>query len=170
MKKFSLLIASALTIIALDQASKIAIRAKMYLGESISIIDGLFNLWHVKNYGVAFGMGSNAHELIRTIFFLGLPVIACFVLTYLIWRGCKAESKATGLQLAAYTLILGGAVGNLLDRFLFGFVTDFLDFYWNSSHFATFNIADTSISIAAGLLILDFIIESRREYKKLRSS
>jgi signal peptidase II len=97
-------------------------------------------------------MGANSHFLFKKIFFIALPLVACLGLMYLIWK-TKDKSFQLGL---AYSLILSGAIGNLIDRIYYSYVVDFFDFYIKNAHFATFNIADAAISIAAFILILDF--------------
>ena len=146
-------------IILVDQFTKGAIQSSFYHGESITVIDGFFNLTYVRNPGAAFGMGANAHDTLRAIFFLALPVIACFWLLWLIWT----TRKTSALLCTAYSLIFAGAVGNLIDRFSLNYVVDFLDFYWGQSHFPAFNVADSAISIAAGLIIIDFFIQMKKE-------
>lgn len=144
-------------IILIDQFTKGAVQANFYHGESITVIDGLFNLTYVRNPGAAFGMGANAHDSLRAIFFLALPVLACFWLIWLMW-----QTRHNNLLLClAYSLIFAGAVGNLIDRFTLDYVVDFLDFHWYGKHFPAFNVADSAISIAAVLLIIDFIKEVR---------
>ena len=87
--------------------------------------------------------------------FLLLPSAACVWLVFLI----KAALKESRLLTVAYTMILAGAVGNLIDRFVLRYVVDMFDFYLGKSHFPAFNIADSSISIAAALLIYDFFLQ-----------
>lgn len=146
-------------IILVDQFTKGAVQSNFYHGESITIIDGLFNLTYVRNPGAAFGMGANAHDTLRAIFFLALPVLACFWLIWLIWT----TRKTNALLCCAYSLIFAGAVGNLIDRFSLNYVVDFLDFYIGQSHFPAFNVADSAISIAAVLIIIDFLIQIKKE-------
>jgi signal peptidase II len=150
---FKLIILIAI-IIFVDQVTKGLIQANYYLGESTKIIDGLFSITYVRNPGAAFGMGASATSWTRVIFLLGIPVIACFWLMGLIFIN-RNKSLILG---TAYSLILAGAVGNLIDRFTLSYVVDFLDFYWRDSHFPAFNIADSAISIAAGLLIYDYLL------------
>jgi len=151
-------------IILVDQFTKGAVQTYFTHGESITIIDGFFNLTYVRNPGAAFGMGADAHDTLRAIFFLALPVVACFWLLWLIW-----QTRHTNFLLClAYSLIFAGAVGNLIDRFTLDYVVDFLDFHWNGNHFPAFNVADSAISIAAGLLIVDFFLELKN--KKEESS
>lgn len=158
-KTISLLSVLIVGLIILDQVTKYAIRSKMYVGESFDIIKGLFSITYVRNPGAAFGFLATANDSIRKPLFLFLPVLACFWLCYLIWTS-RNQNK---LLCVSYSLILAGAVGNLIDRFLLGYVVDFLDFYWQMSHFPAFNVADSSISVAAGLLILDFFFQLKRK-------
>ena len=144
-------------IILVDQLTKAAIQSNFSYGDSIPIIEGLFNLTYVRNTGGAFGLFAGAAENIRTPLFLLLPTLACIWLTWLIW----VYQKKCLLSGMIYSLILAGAVGNLIDRFAYGYVVDFLDFYWGDSHFPAFNIADSSISVGAFLLIVELLIQKR---------
>ena len=146
-------------IILADQFTMGVVQDSFYLGESKSIIEGLFNLTYVKNKGAAFGMGASAPDWVRAILFLYLPVAACFYLLYLVWT---SRNQRNWIPCWAYGLIFAGAVGNLIDRFMLDYVVDFLDFYIKDSHFPAFNVADSSISIAAGLLIIDLILDYKR--------
>ena len=120
---------------------------------------GLFNITYVRNTGGAFGLLSEANTGIRGLIFLLFPVLACFWLVWMIWAQ-RNENLLGGI---IYSLILAGAVGNLIDRFSYGYVVDFLDFYWKSSHFPAFNVADSAISVGASLLVVDIYIQRRRE-------
>jgi signal peptidase II len=152
----SLMIAA---IIIVDQLTKGAIQTKFTLGESIPLIDGFFNFTYVRNPGAAFGFMAEADGWIRKPLFLYVPVMACIGLIYFIWK----TRHDNALLCTAYSLIFAGAVGNLIDRFSLDYVVDFLDFHIGGSHFPAFNVADSAISIAAGILILDFILEVRRD-------
>ena len=154
--KYSLLMT---VIILADQLTKGAIQSNFYLGESVPIIKGFFNFTYVRNPGAAFGFMAEAGAHIRKPLFLWLPVIACIWLVVLIWKSKKDESILSGLS---YSLIFAGAVGNLMDRFSMNYVVDFLDFHLSSHHFPAFNIADSAITVGAGLLILDMLMESKR--------
>lgn len=141
-------------LIIADQLSKGAIQTSLYYGQTIPVIDGFFSIAYVKNTGAAFGFGAGAEEWFRIIMFLVLPVLFCFYVFYMLIKTLKSPFYLC----LAYALILAGAIGNLIDRFYLGYVVDFLLFYWKdeSSHFPAFNIADSCITIAAGLLIIDF--------------
>lgn len=146
------------TVIICDQISKGLVQQKFFLGESIPVIPDFFHLTYVRNPGAAFGMLAFAPDYIRMPLFFALPVIACFWLLYLIW----STRNTNFLHCLAYSLIFAGAVGNLIDRFTMNYVVDFFDFFWRSHHFAAFNIADSAISIAAGLLIVDLLFLSKK--------
>lgn len=145
------------TLIIVDQLSKGAIQSSLYYGQTIPVIKGFFSIAYVKNTGAAFGFGAGGPEWFRQIFFLALPVIFC---GWIFWMLIKTIKGPLYLSLA-YALIIAGAVGNLIDRFSLGYVVDFLMFYWKdeSNHFPAFNVADSCITIAAGLLIIDFFIQ-----------
>lgn len=144
-----------LIIVGLDQWTKIYVKSHFYLGESIPVIPGFFNLTFVTNRGAAFGMLANANDLVRQILFLLVPVIACGWFVWLIW---KTQEKHW-LQPLSYSLIFSGAVGNLIDRFSMGYVVDFFDFYFQVHHFPAFNIADSAITVGAALLIIEGMLQ-----------
>ncbi len=147
------------TIIFSDQVTKAIVQQKFYLGESIPVINGLFHLTYVRNPGAAFGMFGAHADWVRIPVLLILPVIACGWLLYLMW---SVRHKSL-TQCTAYALIFAGAVGNLIDRFSLNYVVDFFDFFWGPHHFPAFNIADSSITIAATLLIIDLVfLEPKR--------
>lgn len=132
-----------------DQLSKQWVLANFDLYESINLLP-IFNFTYVRNYGAAFSFLSDAGGWQRWFF----AVIALGFSTVLtIWLR-KQASTEWRLNLA-YTLVIGGALGNLVDRLMHGFVVDFLDFYWGTSHYPAFNIADSAIFIGAVLIIWD---------------
>lgn len=158
-KNLILYIAVILAIVVFDQWTKHLVSSNFYLGESVKVIDGLLNFTYARNTGAAFSFGGNFEDWARYLLFLALPVVACIWLATLLVKSLKGPKILTW----AYTLILGGAIGNLIDRFRLDYVVDFIDFYQGNSHFATFNIADSAITIAAGLLIIDFILNKKEE-------
>ena len=151
-----------IVVIVLDQITKYYISEHFYVGESVNVIEGFFNFTYARNSGAAFGFGGEFHNWLRYALFLALPVFACIWLCYLLLTSVKSSL----FLFYAYGLILGGAIGNLIDRFRLDYVVDFFDFYYGPHHFATFNIADTAISVAAGFLIIDYIIIVYQERKK----
>jgi signal peptidase II len=132
---------------ASDQLSKLWIRAHLELGESLSITDRL-SLIYIGNTGSAFGLLANQAFLIIIISIAGLLFILLF-LRYL--------SPASTLSIVSIGLIMGGAVGNLIDRLRFGYVTDFIYFrLWGNFHWPAFNIADAAITVGVFVLIYSF--------------
>lgn len=135
--------------VALDQATKLLLVASMKLYESITLVPG-FNLVHVRNTGAAFSFLSEAGGWQRW-FFAGLAIIISIVLT--VWLARLQRNEV--LLAVALSLVLGGAVGNLIDRVAYGYVIDFLDFYYNSWHWPAFNVADSAITLGVALMLLE---------------
>lgn len=133
----------------LDQISKIIVDKSMQLHESIAVMP-FFNLTYMRNTGAAFSFLSEAGGWQRWLFTL-LTIIITTVLVVWLSRLQKHET----LLAVALSLILGGAIGNLIDRVLYGYVIDFVDVYFQTWHFATFNIADSAISIGVALMLLE---------------
>jgi signal peptidase II len=134
-------------VIASDQLSKLWIRTNLAIGESLPLI-GRLSLIHIRNTGSAFGLLANQTFLIIVISIAALLFILLF-LRYL--------SPATTLSIVAIGLLMGGALGNLIDRLRFGSVTDFIYFrLWGNFHWPAFNIADASIVVGVCLLIYSF--------------
>jgi signal peptidase II len=113
-----------------------------------------FNLVHMRNTGAAFSMFSSASP----VFFI---LLATAVSGGILWW-MRRNPQGQTIVAVALALILGGALGNVIDRATRGYVVDFLDFYWADWHFAAFNVADSAISVGAALLILDMLLENRR--------
>ncbi len=139
--------ASAL-VIALDQITKLWISSHFAYGESYSVT-GFFNLVLAHNTGASFGMLNDAGGWQRWLF----SAIAVAAAAWIIWLLHKHPQEK--LFCIALAFILGGALGNLIDRLVYGYVVDFLDFHWNEHHFAAFNVADSAINIGAALLLWD---------------
>ncbi|MGZ8161832.1 MAG: signal peptidase II [Methylobacter sp.] len=139
---------SLLTLI-LDQGSKLAIDKSMQLYQSIPVMP-YFNLTYVHNTGAAFSFLSEAGGWQRW-FFAGLALVISVVIT--IWL-VRLKSHET-LLAVALALVLGGAVGNLIDRLAYGYVIDFLDVYYQDWHWPAFNIADSAITLGVILMIAE---------------
>ena len=140
-------------IFVLDQLSKNAISSWLPYGGSSPVIDGFFSLVHVRNTGMAFSLFADAAPWFRE-FALPALQLAIILVVVAIFR---MVGEAAQLSRFALALVLGGAAGNFFDRILHGYVTDFLDFYVASYHWPAFNVADSAITIGAGLLLLDSI-------------
>ncbi len=137
--------------VILDQASKLAIDASMQLYQSIELIS-FFNLTYVRNTGAAFSFLSEAGGWQRW-FFAILASIISIVLT--VWLAKLKKHEI--LMAASLSLILGGAIGNLIDRVLYGYVIDFLDVYYQSWHWPAFNVADSAITVGVILMLLESV-------------
>jgi len=145
----------SLVVIVLDQATKFLVTRFLDLYERVEVLPVLdFTLLH--NTGAAFSMLAGASGWQRW-FFIGLAAVVSVVLTVWIWRIPRGE-KLLPLALA---LILGGAIGNVIDRIWHGYVVDFIHAHWGDAYFPAFNIADSAITIGAVLLILDAFREKR---------
>lgn len=140
-------LAAASLIVALDAAVKQTVMWLMPYGASVSITP-FFNVVHVWNTGAAFSFLADAGGWQRYAFsILGIGV--SIVLAWLLWRGVSSR-----LEAAAYTLIVGGALGNVVDRIARGHVVDYLDLHWRGWHWPAFNLADIAITLGASFLIL----------------
>ena len=135
--------------IGLDQASKLAINKSFQLYESISVMP-FFNLTYVHNMGAAFSFLSEAGGWQRW-FFAALAIIMSVIMTIWLIR-LKEHETLLAVSLA---LILGGAMGNLIDRLAYGYVIDFLDVYYGTYHWPAFNIADSAITIGVSLMLVE---------------
>ena len=152
----------AALIVVVDQFTKVLIIGSFQYGESLPIT-GYFNLVRVHNLGAAFSFLSNAGGWQRW-FFTGLGIVAAL---FMVWM--LRSHAGQRLFSSAISFILGGAIGNVIDRLLHGYVVDFLDFHWvfldgifHGGHFPAFNVADCAITLGAGLLILDELQRVRR--------
>src|SRR5436190_12365387 len=139
--------------LALDRWTKALIRNRFDLYESISVIDGFFNITYVRNTGVAFGIFSSISSPVKSVLLSLFTACAAIVV---IAYSVRSPVRNRLLQVAL-GLILGGALGNLYDRLAYGYVVDFLEFYAGSYHWPSFNVADSAISIGVGLLAIEII-------------
>jgi signal peptidase II len=151
---FSILINASILII-LDQISKYIIVKYLPLYKSIPVINNFFDITHIRNTGIAFGLFSTDPSKIKTLILCFSTCISLILIVYLLTK----MSGSTRTFSFSLSFIIAGALGNFIDRlFRGGEVVDFLDFHWYNLHWPSFNLADTSISIGVGLLILDTII------------
>jgi len=138
---------SILFIVALDRISKLFFLNLLLFGESIPVIRNVFHFTLVHNTGIAFGLFKN-----QGVFFLIVSLVAIFVFGWLLYSQSKRQTLSRASNIA-FSLIIGGAVGNFIDRLQFGFVIDFIDFrIW-----PVFNIADSAITVGAIILIITCI-------------
>jgi signal peptidase II len=146
------------TILVLDQLTKMIVDRTMSLHQSIPIIDGFFSLTYVRNTGAAFGIFAGSHEAFRLPFLILVSVLALGFVVVMLKR---LRDEETGL-ITALSFIIGGAIGNLVDRVLYGEVIDFLDFYWANYHWPAFNVADSCITVGV-LITLYYLIRAKGE-------
>lgn len=151
MNKWILLPAISIATLLFDQGTKAWVRATIPLQDRNEVIASVFNLVHVRNRGGAFGLLANLDETLRTPIFVGLSIVAVAVVLSMLRT---TPSNRWGLT-TALSLVLGGALGNLMDRLRLGSVVDFLDFYWKTYHWPAFNVADVAIVIGVALLLID---------------
>ena len=137
----------------LDQVTKALVLKYLPLYSSVSIIPGFFNLTHIHNPGMAFGLFSNQSSTIQTAVFLFASALAAGVILYL-----YITTPNTHRFLAfGFALILGGAIGNMVDRVRLGKVVDFLDLYIGNLHWPAFNVADSAVTIGIGIFIYHLV-------------
>lgn len=147
----------SLVVIVADQLSKFLVVSNFELYEAVDVLP-VFELTRLHNTGAAFSLLAQASGWQRW-FFVGLAVVVSGGIVY--WLRNLPRDSAPFLPVAL-ALVLGGALGNLVDRVWHGYVIDFLHFHWEAAYFPAFNVADSAITVGAGLLILDAILEGRR--------
>jgi signal peptidase II len=160
-RKYWVLLICLVIILALDQYTKYEVQQRIHLYQTIKVIDGFFNLTHLRNTGGAFGIFGGNKGGIGSLFFIALPLVAMGVILYLIHK-LKEYERIFSLSLS---LILSGAVGNLIDRVRYQEVVDFLDFHLFSYHWPAFNIADSAITIGIGLMVYELLFHDKKRLK-----
>ncbi|MEW9798735.1 signal peptidase II [Alteromonas sp. CYL-A6] len=144
-------------VFGLDQWSKYAVADSLSLYQSVQVMP-LFNLTYVHNYGAAFSFLHGAGGWQRWFF----TAIAVVISVLIVWWLRQSERQQVRLPVA-FAFILGGALGNVYDRVVHGYVIDFLDFYVGDWHWPAFNVADSAIFVGAALLILDMLMGNSQE-------
>ena len=150
-RRATTLLVIALSVVALDQVTKAVVSSKLLLGESVEVVSGLLHLTLVRNTGMAFGLLSRSDLPYKSVVMTLLSVGALAAVLYYTMRSDQGD-RLTRFGLA---FILGGALGNIVDRVRFGYVVDFVDAFYGTSHWPAFNVADASICVGVGLLLLD---------------
>ena len=158
-EKLKYILPTVFFLTVIDQISKYYIKTHFFFFTKIRVIEGLLNLVYVRNKGVAFGFLSEISKGFRNPLLIWIPVITCIVLFIYILIN-KALSK---LEIAGFVFIIGGAVGNLIDRIFLGSVIDFIDLYYRNYHWPAFNFADMFISIGIGLIFIDVVLRKLRK-------
>ena len=157
-KYIKLVIVAGLVVLA-DQASKTLILKSLPLHHNVPVLAGVFDITHIRNPGGAFGLMANMSVVVRSIVFLFISSVAVGLILYF-----YSKTPRTHAFLAfGFALIFGGAVGNLIDRFRFGSVVDFLDFYIGNYHWPAFNIADSAITGGIFIFIYHLLFKKMPE-------
>ena len=152
--KFRVAISAFIIVLVLDLATKIAIDMHLSYADKIPVIPGFFYLTHVRNTGAAFGLFSDAPQLYRLVFFISVSLVAVGIIVGF-YRKLSPGDRLAALALG---LILGGAVGNLIDRIFRQEVIDFLHFrIWRGYSWPDFNVADSAIVVGVGFLVLELL-------------
>lgn len=143
-------------VVILDQFTKYMVIQHFRLGETVPIFSGFFNFTYIRNTGAAFGIFAQSHPSFRVPFFVAVPLIALVAIGYIFKKIGETDLKLS----SALSLVIGGAIGNLIDRVQLGYVVDFLDFHWSYQyHFPAFNVADSAICVGVGVLMLDLLLQ-----------
>ncbi len=141
-------------VVLLDQATKLLVLAKMPLYHSIPVLEGFFNLTHIRNPGGAFGFMAAGSQGVRSLLFIGVSIVAMGLIVYFY----RSTPKTYPYLASALAMIFGGAVGNLIDRLRFGEVVDFLDVYVGAYHWPAFNVADSAITVGITIFIAHLVL------------
>lgn len=144
-------IVTVATVVVLDQLTKALVRGRFALHESLDVVPGWLSLTRVHNTGAAFGMLNDVDFPFKSVVVM---LVALGALAGVAWYSASlpADNRIARLGIAA---VLGGAVGNLIDRAAAGYVLDFVDAYWNDWHFWAFNVADAAITVGVALMLVD---------------
>jgi signal peptidase II len=147
----------AAVIIALDQLTKYLINATVPLYARIEVLPGLLDIIHIRNSGIAFGLFKQFGSEYRVLSLAAITAVTLLLIAYLTTQ-VRQQHR---LEITSLSLILGGAVGNLIDRFRVGEVIDFVDVYWRTWHWPAFNLADSAISIGMVLFLFCEIFKKK---------
>lgn len=155
-RKYLILLSMLGMLVSFDQLTKFLVVSRFRLGETLPVIKSYFNLTLVHNPGAAFGMLATLPPEWRDPFFLIVPIVTLIVILAVFFKLHEGQH----ISIYSLSMIVGGAVGNLIDRVRLGFVIDFLDFHWDyQHHFPAFNVADSAITVGVFLLIVSMFFE-----------
>jgi signal peptidase II len=149
---------AAAAVFALDRATKLLVEARLSFFDTYRIIPGFFDIVRSQNRGVAFGIFNDSTSPWSTVLLIAASLIAVAAVSAMLWKADRLDTRS----LWGFSLILGGAAGNVYDRIVSGRVTDFLLVYIRDWQWPTFNIADSAIVIGSGLLLLDLLRKPQR--------
>ena len=151
--KYRLMVTISSAVLVFDQITKVLVEKTMSLYQSIELIPDFVHITYLRNTGAAFGFLAGGRSALRMIFFILVSSVAIGCISYLL-RTLRPQQKTLIVSLS---LILGGAIGNLVDRLRMGEVIDFIDLHWYQVHWPAFNVADSAISVGVALLFVQMI-------------
>lgn len=149
-----------------DRITKQIVRDRVSMWDNFTVIPGFFSIVHTENPGAAFGLFAQASGEWRTFFLIALALGVMLFIAALLLHPARGGLHPTPTLRTGLAMVLGGATGNVYDRVVRGAVTDFLEFYFGAYQFPTFNVADTAITIGAGLLLLDMWLTRHRHEER----
>jgi len=161
-RKYWVLFIFLFGVLLLDQLTKSMIVQKLFLYEKVEVIRGFFNIIHVRNTGGAFGIFGGEKGGLGSVLFVVVSLLAIGAIVYLFVKA-REDEKVLAFS---FTLILSGALGNLIDRIRYGEVIDFIDFHVSTYHWPAFNIADSAICIGIGLMALELLAKDKKKSTK----
>ncbi len=151
--KYRLMVTISGAVLVFDQVTKVMVEKAMSLYASVEIVPNFVHITYLRNTGAAFGFLAGGRSILRMVFFSLVSVVAIGCISYLL-KSLRPQQKTLIVSLS---LILGGAVGNLVDRLRMGEVIDFIDLHWHHIHWPAFNVADSAISIGVILLFFQLL-------------
>ncbi len=158
-RKYWVLLIICFWILFTDQWTKHGVQKRLVLYQKVEVVHGFFNLVHVRNTGGAFGIFGGEKGGLGSLLFVVVSLVAIGSILFLFIR-LRDDEETLSLS---FSLVLSGAMGNLIDRLRYGEVVDFLDFYLLSFHWPAFNIADSAICLGIGLMALELLIRDRKK-------
>jgi signal peptidase II len=157
-RKYLMLLMICPWVLFVDQWSKYAVQQRLTLHQRVEVFQGFFNLTHVRNTGGAFGIFGGERGGIGTFLFVIISLVAIGIILFLFTKVREDEKNLP----FSFSLVLSGAIGNLIDRLRYGEVVDFLDFHLFSFHWPAFNIADSAICFGIGLIAIELLFWDKK--------
>ena len=160
-RKYWVLLIACSWILLTDQWTKHVVQQRLPLYQRVEVIQGFFNVTHVRNSGGAFGIFGGDKSGLGGFLFVAVSVVAIGIIIFLFLKVKEGEGHLS----LSLSLVLSGDMGNLIDRIRYGEVIDFLDFYVSSYHWPAFNIADTAICFGIGLMAVELLFKDHKLLK-----
>ena len=145
----------AAAVVIIDRVTKMYIRSAFTSWEVTPVISGFFNIVHTENPGAAFGIFADSPSMWSSMLLVAVSLVVIAIIGVMLWRPRRTPVPAVTLVSVGLALVFGGALGNAWDRLFRGTVTDFLQFFFGSYEFPSFNAADSAITVGAALLLID---------------